>query len=393
MGFKFNLSFGEPSPLQVEHNNQGDWLYWMFGGKGVRHKTLSTQQKLKLILSNPACLKVFALNADIFSLGKINTPETVEYLKTLRKTPNYKQSWTQFYWDYMFWSMTGTAYLWKSGGRLLNDANTLQWLNPGQIEWKPSTTQKMMDFILRKATYNDLMGDTVKYILGNGKYKYIPLGEITPLHDLSSSMNDNFYIGISRIDALYKIIMNSEEALDAKNINVRYSGKWMVSGKQDPNNTSQLPLGEDEKHDIETKINGGKQVHANKSQIEIKRFTDNMAALKLDESYWSDYYAIGSMYGIPRDILEAHITSGKGGSTYENQEKSLVRHIEYGMKPKGEELTDAIENILDIDDTEMTWQHLACYQVFEAERQNVVKLKLENAILAKENGLKLADYE
>jgi len=393
MGFKFNLSFGEPSPLQVEHNNQGDWLYWMFGGKGVKQKRLSTQQKLRLILSNPACLKVFALNADLFSLGKINTEKETEYLKTLRKTPNYKQSWTQFYWDYMFWSMLGTAYLWKSGGKLFNDANTVQWLDPSKFEWKPSTVEKMMDFILRKATYNDLMGDTVKYILGNGKFKYIPLSEITPLHDLSSSMNDNFYIGISRVDALYKIIMNSEEALDAKNINVRYSGKWMVSGKQDPNNVNELPLSDIEKADIEEKINGGKQVQANKSAIDIKRFTDNMAALKLDESYWSDYFAIGSMYGIPRDILEAHVAGGRGGSTYENQEKSLVRHIEYGMKPKGEELTDALEAIFEIEDTQMTWDHLACYQVFEVERQNVVKLKLENAILAQTNNLKLADYE
>jgi len=392
MGFNFNISFGNPQPLSVDNTGK-DWMYWMFSSRGIKNTMLTPQQKIKVILSNPACLKVFALNADLFSLGKINTESQEDYLKTLRKSPNYKQNWTQFKWDYMFWNMMGTAYLWKTGGRLFNDQNTLQFLNPANLDWKPSTVQKMMDLILTKATYKDIMGEVVKYQFGNGKAKYIPLSEITPLHDLSSGMNDNFYIGISRIDALYKIIVNSEEALDAKNINVRYSGKWMVSGKQDPNNVNELPLGDDEKIAIESSVNGSKQVHANKSMIDIKRFTDNMAALKLDEAYWSDYYAIGSMYGIPRDILEAYVTGGKGGSTYENQEKSLVRHIEYCMKPKGQDLTDAIENVLDIDDTFMTWQHLACYQVFETERQNVVKLKLENAILAKENKLKLADYE
>lgn len=392
MGFNFNLSFGNPQPIQVEHTGK-DWMYWMFSSRGVKNTMLTPQQKLKVILSNPACLKVFSLNADLFSLGKINTDKQEDYLKTLRKTPNYKQNWTQFKWDYMFWNMLGTAYLWKTGGKLFNDQNTLQWLNPANLDWKPSTVQKMMDLILTKASYKDIMGETVKYSFGNGKSKYIPLSEITPLHDLSSGMNDNFYIGVSRIDALYKIIANSEEALDAKNINVRYSGKWMVSGKQDPNNINEQPLSDTEKDDIELKVNGSKQVHANKSAIDIKRFTDNMAQLKLDESYWSDYYAIGSMYGIPRDILEAYVTGGKGGSTYENQEKSIVRHIEYTLKPKGQELTDAIESIVDIEDTTMTWNHLACYQVFETERQNVVKLKLENAILAKENKLKLADYE
>ena len=393
MGFNFNISFGSPQPVSIEQDNGGNWMYWMFSSRGAKNNMLTPAQKLKVILSNPACLKVFALNADLFSLGKINTEKEEEYLKTLRRSPNYKQNWTQFKWDYMFWNMMGTAYLWKTGGKLLNDSNTLQWLNPARLNWKESTINKMMDLIMTKATFREVMGETVKYDFGNGKSKYIPLSEITPLHDLSSGMNDNFYVGVSRIDALYKIINNSEEALDAKNINVRYSGKWMVSGKQDPNNVNELPLGDEEKASIESITNGNKQVHANKSMIDIKRFTDNMAALKLDEAYWSDYFAIGSMYGIPRDILEAYVTGGKGGSTYENQEKSLVRHIEYGMKPKGQELTDALESILDIEDTTMTWQHLACYNVFEAERQNVVTLKMNNAILAKANNLKLADYE
>ncbi len=41
----------------------------------------------------------------------------------------------------------------------------------------------------------------------------------------------------------------------------------------------------------------------------------------------------------------------------------------------------------------MSWSHLACYNVFEVEKQNVVTLKLNNAILAKENDLKIEDYE
>lgn len=351
-----------------------------------------------MVLRSPACMTIFTLQADMFSLGKINsspkdktTKSIPEYLKTLRKTPNYKSGWTQFYWDYMFWQMMGTAYLWKSGGRLLNDSNTLQWLNPAYLMWDPSIVTKMMDFIFTKTTYKEITSQKVRYTQSNGKVVYIPLDEITPIHDLSSNMNDNYYVGISRVDALYKIICNAEEYLDANNINIRFSGKWMVSGKQDPNNVTELPMAEHEKRDIEEKIDAGRNVQANKSAIDIKRFTDNLAAQKFEDGFSAQLYIIGKMFNIPRDIIEAY-TSSSRGATYENQEKAMVRHIEHTLKPKGEELCDALETILDIDEIEMSWSHLASYNVFEVEKQNVVTLKLNNAILAKENGLKIDDF-
>jgi hypothetical protein len=387
MAWNFNLSVG-PQPVSVV-KNMGGWIYTMFSGRGNSYRVLSPAQKLQVILRNPACLKAFALNADLFSLGKINKGDIEEYLKTLRKTPNYKQNWTQFFWDYMFWNMTGTAYLWKSGGAIFNDGNTVQWLNPAKLVWKPSTINKLMDFILTKSTFKEITSESVRYELGNGVVKYIPLDEITPLHDLSSGMNDNFYVGISRIDALYKIIMNSEQALDAKNINLRYSAKFMVAGKQDPNNVNESPMSVEEQQDIENKMDSDDPVKANRSMIDIKRFVDDMAALKLDDAYLVDFYNICNMYGIPRDIVEVYVSSGRGGSTYENQEKAIVRHIEYVMKPKGEELTDALETQFNLTDLQMSWEHLACYQVFESEKQNVIGLKLKNAILAKENNINI----
>lgn len=391
MGFFDFFGIG-PQPISVENDKAGNWIYTMFSSRGNQHQFLSAERKLMSVLRSPAALLVFSLQSDMFSLGKINSKTTDEYLKSLRRTPNYKSGWTQFYWDYMFWTMMGTAYLYKSGGRLLNDANTIEWLNPSKLMWDPSLVRKMMDFIFTKSTYKQVTSNSVRYTQSDGRVKWIPLDEITPIHDLSSNMNDNFYVGISRVDALYKVICNSEVTLDAININIRFSGKWMVSGKQDPSNVTELPMGSDEKEDIENKINAGKNVQANKSAIDIKRFTDNMANLKLDDRFWADVYTIAKMYNIPKDVIEAYMSGGKG-ATYENQEKAMVRHIEHTLKPKGDELCDALENNLDIEEIEMTWDHLASYQVFEAEKQGVIAAKLNNAILAKENKLNLADYE
>jgi hypothetical protein len=398
MGFLDLFRFG-PTPISVSKDSGGNWFYTMFSSRGNQHQFLAPEQKLRMVLASPACMTIFSLQADMFSLGKVNsqpsTPgakSTPEYLKTLRKSPNYKSGWTQFYWDYMFWQMLGTAYLYKpGGGRRLDDNNTIEWLNIAKIMWDPTIVQKMIDFIFTKKTYADVTGQKVRYIQSNGKVKYIPLDEITPIHDLSSNMNDNYYVGISRVDALYKIICNSEESLDGKNINVRFSKKWMVSGKQDPNNITELPMAEKEKQDIEDKVENGKSVQANKSQIDIKRFTDNAIKQGFDEMFSADLYLIGKMYNIPRDIIEAYSANSRG-ATYENQEKAMVRHIEHSLKPKGEELMDSLESILDIDPIEMSWAHLACYNVFEVEKQNIVKLKLENAILAQENKLDLSNF-
>lgn len=392
MGFNFSLSFG-PQPISVEKYSGGNWFYTMFSSRGNQNQILTADAKLRTILRSTAAMIVFTMQSDMFSLGKVNAKDTPEFLKTLRSKPNYKSGWTQFYWDYMFWVMTGTAYLYKSGGKILDDNNTVEWLNPAKLMWEPRIVQKMMDFIFTKATYKDVTSQTVRYTQSNGKVKYIPISDITPIHDLSSGMNDNYYVGISRVDALYKIICNSEEILDAENINVRFSGKWMVSGKQDPSNVQQLPMSMEEKLDIEEKVNNGNNVQANKSQIDIKRFTDNLAAQKFDDAFWAQVYTIAKMYNIPKDVVEAYMTGGKG-ATYENQEKAMVRHIEHTLKPKGEELCDALENSFDnVKDIEMSWSHLASYNVFEVEKQNVVTLKLNNAILAKENKLNLADYE
>jgi hypothetical protein len=382
-----------PQPLKVEKDSEGNWLYTMFSSRGNQHKLLSDDAKLRLVLRSPAALFVFGLQADMFSLGRIKSKDDNNILKTLRKRPNYKSGWNQFKWDYMFWTMMGTAYLYKSGGKILDDNNTVEWLNPAKLMWEPTVTQKMMDFIFTKQTAKDIFNQTVRYTQSNGKVKYIPLKDISPIHDLSSNMNDNFYVGISRVDALYKVIMLSEDLLDAESINAVFTGRWMVSGKQDPNNTTQLPMGVDEKKDISDKIKFGDNVQVNKSAIDIKRFTDNFAAQKFDDAFWAQVYTFAKMYNIPKDVIEAYMSGGKG-ATYENQEKAMVRHIEHTLKPKGENLTEVLDDTFDnVKDIEMSWSHLASYNVFEMDKQNVVTLKLNNAILAKENQLKLSDYE
>jgi hypothetical protein len=376
MGFNFNFGFGNNTPQIIERDSSGNIFFEIFSGTQAS-KFKSEQDKINTVLSNPAVLKVFALNCDLFSLGKINN----DFLYTQRKKPNFKQNWTQFLWDYMFFTQLGTAYLWTPNNKL-NETSPIQWLNPANIEFDTNLIDKINNLILSNITYKELIKGTIKYNFGNTT-KLIPLSEITPFYDLTNSVSDNSFKGISRIDALYKIISNSENALNAKNINLEFSQKFVASSKSE--SLESVNMTDTEKQNIEGIVRSNKNVHAIKKPIDIKRFVDDIARLKLDECFYNDYFMIGSMYGIPRDVLEANLK----GSTYENQEKAVNRHVEYVLKPKGQMLTDSFEDLFNYSDLVMSWEHLSFNQVFERERQEVIKLKLENEILAKENNINL----
>jgi len=381
MGFNLNFSFGNSAPQIVERDLSGNFFYELINQNANVSKFKNDKEKLNVVLSNPAVLKVFALNCDLFSLGKINTPTETDFLYSQRRKPNFKQNWTQFLWDYMFFMQLGTAYLWTPNNQL-NETSPIQWLNPANIEFDNNFLDKFNSLILSKLTYKDIVKGTIKYNIGNSS-RVIPISEITPFYDLTNSVSDNQLKGISRLDALYKVVSNSENALNAKNINLEFSQKFVATAKSD--SLESVNMTDVEKRNIEGVVRSSKSVHAIKKPIEIKRFVDDIARLKLDECFYNDYFMIGSMYGIPKDILESNLK----GSTYENQEKATNRHVEYVLKPKGQLLTDTFEEKFNYSELSMSWEHLAFNQVFEKERQEVIKLKLDNKILADQNNINL----
>lgn len=394
MGFNFNIGYNSYQPLSVERDRSGNWFYTMFSSKAKHKFFASDKDKIKAVLSNPYLMKCFALNADLFSIGRVDSAngEKTDVLKTIKSQPNFTQTWAQFFWDYEFYIGIGTAYLWKPyKAQGLNDTYPIQWLNPAKIDWDVSLTDKLKDLILTGKSLRELRTQTIKYNLDNGTTKLIPLDEIYQFYDLSNSMTDNFMRGASRLDSLYKTISNTEIAMDAKSKNLEYSKKFMVNGNNSIENISELPMGDEEKISIEAIANSSKDVHAVKTPITISRFVDDIANLGLDNSLNSDYLTIGTTLGIPKELLDVSI-AGKNGSTYENQQKAIGRHVEYSLKPKANNLMEGFKMIFGLD-LVMTWEHLMFNQVFEKEKAETVKIRLENAILAKENDLKLEDYE
>jgi hypothetical protein len=340
----------------------------------------SDLQKNKIVFESAAVLKVFCLQCDLFSLGKIKVFQNDKEIEDdivieLLENPNPMQGGSQLLWDYMFNLMKGNAY-----GYIDSDIpsvdNKIYFLEASKIEWPRHFEIKKDKLIFSKKSYKEFQDTNIVYRYEDGTSITLPLSKIMCIPDLTNG-SGNWYKGNSRIDGLKKIISNSEAALDAININTRYTGKFLVAGQQDPKDVSKLPMSQTEKEDIEKKTNGPKQVHAVKSMVEIKRFVENIGTLKLDESFRTAYFLIGSMYGIPKDVLEAYLQ----GSTFDNQEKATAKHITYTMQPKGDAFMDALEKRFGYKEQgkqiKITWDHLPFMQVFEKDRANVKNTQVQ----------------
>jgi hypothetical protein len=378
---------------EAERYTNGEWFFKLFDRDTEISKIRSEKERLEAVLSNPAALKVFKLQCDLFSLGKLQAVRNNEIIeddlliKRLRY-PNPYQSQRQFLWDYMFWNMLGTAYLYRNSN-VITDSTKLYFLDPTRFQWTDDILFKLDKIVLSKKTFNDYENLTIQYHNLDGTVTIYKLAEIMPFFDLSNGIG-NWYRGNSTIDALYKVIYNSEKSLDAKGINLEFSGKYMVSGQHKDQDIYGVPMSKDEQRYIEKSTRKNKPVHAVKSMLDIKRFVENIDKLKLDNAYREDYFTIGNMFGIPRDVLEAF-----NSSTYENQEKARGAHIEYCLQPKGNDLVDGLEKMFgyteqDID-IQISWSHLSFMQVFGKERADVKHRKMETLKMVYDMGVVIPD--
>lgn len=354
------------------------------------------KMKIEAVFTHPAVLKVFALNCDIASLGEIyvyKDGKEVESDPILDRfeNPNPFQTKQQYLWDYTFWNMIGTAYLFTVDRGNESQYSKQYFLDSSKMEWPQKLQNDCDKIVLSKSAENELLNQEITYRYNDGGSIKIKIKDLSIFSDLTNGVG-NWFKSPSRIDALYKVISNSEASLDSANINIRFAGKYMVSGTSDPENVAQLPLTETEKQDIETKMNGEKNVHAIKSMIDVKRFVENIANLKLDESYMNAYYIIGSMFGIPRDLLEAYV---KDGSKFNNQAVALSRHITYTLQPKMNNLANDRTKKLGLAEQGkklvISYDHLPVMQADEKETAETKRIKSETLLNMQKAGASIQE--
>ncbi len=343
------------------------------------------KEKLSAVLSNPAVMKVFSLQCDLFSMGEVTVQDKAgkeiegdPFVNLIRNPQPFKFSnQSQFLWDYMFWNMMGTAYCYVDSSLVdRKPRNSMYFLNPANIEWPKEFTSMKDKMVFSEQEIAKLNKVNITYRYEDRSSFSFPFERLVISFDLTNGIG-NLFKGPSRLDALYKIISNSEHTLDSNNINIRYSGKYLVGSDMQGGTVSKPGMDEGEKQDIVDKMDTqGKNVFPVRNLTQIRRFVENLANLQLDEKYLAQYFLIGNMYNIPRDVLEAY-----NSATYENQEKARAAHVNYTLDPKGNQFMNMFENHFDYPKSGrniiISWDHLPFMQVFEKEKVDNKKTTVE----------------
>lgn len=372
MGWVSNFrSFIRPT---ISESTYG-WVTEVHAPRAVFDGVLASNARVLSVMGSPVLLSVFALQCDLFSLGKPvlkdldgNIIDESELLESL-SSPNPFMETPDLLWCVMFAIMLGNCYLYHY--RSATGVDKLYILDDRNMEFSDGLRDYKQRLILSDRTLKNMSKQIVKYRISPTETLDIEWGDIIHIPDLQYLGNMQ---GSSRLDAAIKIAANSEAALDAQNINIRYSGKFMIAGKTDENNIMKLTLSPQEKEDIEKKIDGPKNVHAVRSLIDIKRFVENIGNLKLTEAYLDAYFQIGKLYGIPKDVLEAYQSS-----TFENQEKARGAHVSYTLQPKGEQVMAGLIRSFNLEGVtgELTWEHLPFMAVFRMQKAAEKEKKID----------------
>jgi len=352
-----------------------DWtkgqVFYPFAGHTKYNNFQNESAKLDVILQSPAPLTVLTLNCDLFSLGKVQIKDLdgqildKHPLYDILENPNFFQSQNDILWDYMFWNMLGNAYL-SIDNRSTLVSNKLYFLNPAKMDFPQNMINDADKLMLSQTSYNQFINSNITYRYDNGKTTKINYKKILHFADQSQTTNA-WFKGSSRIDALYKVISNSELSLDAKNIELLFNGKFMVSGKVGENDLDQPMMSNDDKNDIEQKVIKDKPVTAVRKMVDIKKFVDSLQSDKLFKSYMSDVFTIGRMFNIPKDVIEVMIDSG---AKYENKKLATADHVDYALQPKGNQLINGLIKYFGFEDVTgcLDWSHLPFMQVRQRQR-------------------------
>lgn len=383
MAFNFNIGYNSSKlPNYVERGIDGSWFYSILDSfSGNKKKGFKSEQnKLDVILNNPSILKVFCFLSDTYSQVKIdqyNNDQLVEkdFLYSYKKTPNDWQTWTDLFWEHRFWLSGGNAYLYV-------EANTWYYLKPSGLEFTEKQIKQFSEITFAEKNKKQIINQTFKYRNENNVVQPLKFSNLYVFTDMSGGVSGNWLKGNSRLDALYQISINSELALQSKGTNLKYTEKFLVSGQHDAKDTTSRPMAETEKDSIEISLEKGRKVNATKSKVDMQQMVSNIKDLALDESYESDLIKVANMFDIPKDVIDILAK----GSTYENQEKSLGKFINYSQMPKVQQMTDTYEVILNEQDLRGSFKHLPFNAVFEVEKINNRKTELESLKLAQELG-------
>jgi len=360
----------------------------------------SSQEYLKWSLNNPVLFSIIALRSKMVSQMKIthidskgNVIENSDVLKLL-KQPNYFQSQEDFFFQLAwFLSVNGNNYTYKKQPLSTQLPKSLYNLIPSEIDF-----DKVMNidrFISEDKDFKEVGKKTINYTLDSQEYK-LPLNTIIPFYDITNGLTCNSLLASpSRIKAIEKTLMNIDENLKSKNLNLKMSQKYLGVNKDNFNGVSS-PLKAGDKEIIEKTLMS-KSLLTTNGNIEVKHLIGDLKRLYLDEQFAQDAQTCLLAFGLNNDVLNYF---AGGSSTFENQEKGEQRFIQNEIQSTSDNIVNSFASSLGLIDKgeslKATFDHLPIMQSLMLDKiavltelQNTIKIGLENGTMQSSEAIEM----
>lgn len=370
-------------PNYVERDSTGNFFY-SFLDKLLGNKKVITDTTT-YTLDNPALLMVRKFIADYGSLAKIhayrnNKLFAEDYLYEIAERPNPNQTWTELIWQYFFYANAENVYLYAQN-------NVVYLLKRENIELSETQLNDYKKLYFSSATRKSTLKGGFKYKNEDGTK--VPL-KLENLHiiDVMSGISGDWFNGSSVIASIKPIVDNSTEALESKGRNIFYTKKILVSGNQtDASRIANGVMSSQEQQSVTDTLLSNKPIHSVKDNLNVNQLVSNLKNLGLDDSFNADFSKLTRMFNIPSDLIDLIL---KGGVFNEGKEKSLGLYVYYTLVPMLQKLTDVLEIVYEQEDLRPSFSHCPFNKVFEKEKQEDIKLQLENLEKAQQLGLDIS---
>lgn len=370
-------------PNYVERDSSGNFFY-SFLDKLLGNKKVITDTTC-YTLDNPALLMVRKFIADYGGLAKIHAYKNnklfaEDYLYEIAERPNPNQTWTELIWQYFFYANAENVYLYAQN-------NVVYLLKRENIELSATQLNDYKKLYFSSSTRKSTLKGSFKYKNEDGTK--VPL-KLENLHiiDVMSGISGDWFNGSSVIASIKPIVDNSTEALESKGRNIFYTKKILVSGNQtDASRIANGVMSSQEQQSVVDTLLSNKPIHSVKDNLNVNQLVSNLKQLGLDDSFNADFSKLTRMFNIPSDLIDLIL---KGGVFNEGKEKSLGLYVYYTLVPMLQKLTDVLEIVYDQEDLRPSFSHCPFNKVFEKEKQEDIKLQLENLEKAQQLGLDIS---
>jgi hypothetical protein len=306
--------------------------------------------------------------------AKGETVENNDVVNLLAK-PNYFQSQSDFLYQYMwFLSTQGENFIYKIQPLSTQKASAMYNLIPNELDFKD--VMKLNKFITTQKDIKELESKIIEYKLDSQTYK-LPLKDIIPFFDIANGLKPNSLMSSpSRIKSITGVLNNIEENIKSKNINLKFSQKYLATNKNNVQGVATQIKTED--REAIDSILKTKSLQITNGDVAVTHLVSDLKKLYLDEQFAADANTVSIAFEMNNDIINYFL--GKS-STYSNQEQGIIRFIQNSIQSMADNFCNSLTNSMGLE--EQGLKLVASYNHLPV-MQGVIKTKLETFKLMQE---------